>query len=43
MPHEIFDDPSWPETIMYDMTMSMFFWNEIWVPIMRNGGMIGSK
>jgi hypothetical protein len=32
--HEIFDDPNWIDTIMFDLDMSMHFWNEIYSPML---------
>jgi len=35
-PHEVFDDPDWPETIIFDLDIAMFFWNEVYSPMIQN-------
>ena len=28
MPHEVFDDPNWPKTILFDIKVSNLFWKK---------------
>lgn len=30
---ELFNDPDWPETLLYDLDVSMYFWNEVYAPL----------
>jgi hypothetical protein len=33
--HQIFEDSTWPDHIMFDFAMARFFWDEIYVPTIR--------
>jgi hypothetical protein len=32
---EIFSDPNWPATILFDLDISMNFWNEVYAPVLQ--------
>lgn len=37
-PHEIFDDPNWMDTIIFDIDIAMSFWNNVYRPAMHGAG-----
>lgn len=36
LPHEIFEDPDWPDTVVWDLRCSNFFWKEL-LTVLKTG------